>query len=201
VRILLTGATGFVGHHIGAALVASGHEVIGCSRRRNDAFHRYPELGWIKADLSADLTIDAWRPRLTGFDAVISAAAIVRERPGAAFGAVNAASPCALFAACAEVGPRRVIQVSAPDCDRDPRPYAAAKLRVERRLAELDLDWTVVRSSLLHPEDLANAIARLIEDGGPLRAVLELEESRPLALHAVSGDKIAADLGRARNTA
>jgi nucleoside-diphosphate-sugar epimerase len=178
VRILLTGASGFVGHHIGAALVACGHEVVGCSRRRNDAFHRYPELGWIKVDLSADLSVDAWRPRLTGFDAVINAAAIVRERPGEGFNTVNADAPCALFAACAEAGVRRVIQISAPDCDHDPRPYAIAKLRAERRLAELDLDWTVVRSSLLHPEDVASAVARLIEDGGPLGAVLELERNQ-----------------------
>lgn len=191
-RILLTGATGFAGHHIGAALLACGHEVVGCSRRRNDAFHRYPELGWIKADLSADLSVDAWRPRLTGFDAVINAAAIVRERPGGAFSAVNAEAPCALFAACAEAGPRRVIQISAPDCERDPRPYAAAKLRVERALARLDLDWTVVRSSLLHPEDLASAVARLVEDGGPLRAVLELERDqiRFNVLHARDAAKL-----------
>ena len=177
-RILLTGATGFVGHHVGAALLACGHEVVGCSRRRNEAFHRYPELGWIKADFAADLSADAWRPRLTGFDAVVNAAAVVRERPGACFAAVNADAPCALFEACAQVGPRRVIQLSAPDCDRDPRPYAAAKLRAERRLAELDLDWTVVRSSLRQPEDLASAIARLIEDRGPLGAVLELERDQ-----------------------
>jgi uncharacterized protein YbjT (DUF2867 family) len=177
-RILLTGATGFVGHHIGAALLARGHEVVGCSRRRNDAFHRYPELGWIRADFASDLTVDAWRPRLTGFDAVINAAAIVRERPGESVAAIDADAPCALFAACAEAGPRRVIQISAPGCDRDPRPYAAAKLRVERALARLDLDWTVVRASLLHPEDLANAIVRLIEEGRPLGAVLELERNK-----------------------
>ena len=184
-RILLTGATGFIGHHVAQALLAAGHEIVGCSRRRSDALHRYPELGWIRVDFTADCTVDAWRPRLTGFAAVINTAGIVRERPGASFAAVNFEAPRALFQACAERGPRRVIQLSTPDCERDPRAYAASKLRAERALAELDLDWTIVRASLLHAEDLASAIARLIEDRGPLRAVLELDESRPLVLHDV----------------
>ena len=135
---------------------------------------------------------DAWRPRLTGFDAVVNSAGIVRGRPGESLEAVNFAAPRALFQACAERGPRRVIQLSAPDCERDPREYAATKLRAERALAELDLDWTVVRASLLHPEDLASAIARLLEDGGPLGAVLEVERNqvRFNVLHARHAAKL-----------
>ena len=177
-RILLTGATGFAGHHVAMALFAAGHEVVGCSRHRNEALHRYPDFGWIRIDLERDRTVDAWRPRLTGFHALINTAGVLRERPGQTFDAVNFEAPRALFQACAERGPRRVIQLSAPDCERDPRAYAASKLRAERALAELDLDWTVVRASLMHPEDLASAIVRLVEDGEPLGAVLELERDQ-----------------------
>ena len=49
-RILITGATGFIGRHVARALVAAGHEVVGCARKRVEALHRYPDLGWIKAD-------------------------------------------------------------------------------------------------------------------------------------------------------
>ncbi len=175
-RILLTGATGFIGHHVAQALLAAGHEVVGCSHRRDEAFHRYPDLGWIRADFATDRTIDAWRPRLTGFDAVVNTAGIVRERPGSSFEAINFAAPLALFRACAERGPRRVIQLSAPGCERDARRYSASKLRAERALAGIDLDWTIVRAPLARAEDLAGALACLIEDGGPLRAVLELSD-------------------------
>lgn len=177
-RILLTGATGFVGHHIAQTLGAAGHEVVGCSRHRNEALHRYPDFGWIRVDMARDLSVDAWRPRLTGFDAVINTAGIVRERPGESYEAVNFEAAHALFHACAERGPRRVIQLSAPDCEHDPRSYATSKLFAERCLARLDLDWTIVRASLLHPEDLASAIVRLIDDGGPLGAVVELERDQ-----------------------
>ena len=191
-RILLTGATGFAGHHVAQALFAAGHEVVGCSRHRNEALHRYPDFGWIRVDFAADRAVDAWRPRLTGFDAVINTAGIVRERPGESFAAVNFEAPRALFRACAERGPRRVIQLSAPDCERDARAYARAKLAAERALAELDLDWTIVRAPLLHPEDLASAIARLIEDGAPLQAVVELERDqvRFNVLHARDAAKL-----------
>jgi nucleoside-diphosphate-sugar epimerase len=189
-RILLTGATGFMGHHLAQMLCLAGHEVVGCSRRRDEAFHRYPDLGWIRVDLAADLSADAWRPRLTGFDAVIHTAGIVRERPGQSFEAVNFEAARALFQACAERGPRRVIQLSAPDCERDPRGYAAAKLLAERSLARLDLDWTVVRASLVHPERLAGAIFRLLEEGGPLGAVLELD-----------GDQVGFDVRHTRDAA
>lgn len=191
-RILLTGATGFVGHHVAQALAIAGHEVVGCSRHRNEALHRWPDLGWIKADFTADLSADAWRPRLTGFQAVINTAGIVRERPGQSFEVVNFEAPLALFRACAERGPRRVIQLSAPDCERDLRGYAATKLLAERALAELELDWTVVRASLLHAEELASAIVRLVEDGGPLGSVLELERDqiRFNVLHARDAAKL-----------
>ncbi len=152
-RILLTGATGFIGRHVARALLAAGHEVVGCARQRYDALHRYPDLGWIKADFAADRTVDAWRPRLTGFGAVINAAGILRERAGQSFEAVHFEGPRALFEACAERGVRRVIHVSALGCDTNPRPYAETKLRLERHLATLDLDWVIVRPSLVYGDD------------------------------------------------
>ena len=175
-RILITGATGFIGRHIARALVAAGHEVVGCARRRGEALYRYPDLGWIRADFSTDRTAAAWRPRLTGFDAVINAAGILRERAGQSFEAVHYQGPRALFEACAERGLRRVIHVSALGCERNPRPYGETKLRLDRHLAALDLDWVIVRPSLVYGSDSPSSamfrwLARLplipvVADGG-----------------------------------
>lgn len=152
-RVLLVGATGFVGRHIGKALVRAGHEVIGCARNRHGAFRRYPDLGWMRADLATDVYRETWIPRLMGFDAVINAAGILRERAHDNFAAVHFAGPRALYEACAQAGVRRVIHVSALGCDRNPRPYAETKLRLDRHLATLDLDWVVLRPSLVYGED------------------------------------------------
>jgi uncharacterized protein YbjT (DUF2867 family) len=157
-RILLTGATGFVGRHVARALSAAGHEVVGCARRRSEAFLRYPEIGWIKGDFASDRSAAAWAPRLTGFDAVINAAGILRERAGQTFEAVHFDGPLALFEACVARGVRKVIHVSALGCDGNPRPYGTTKLRLERALAALDLDWLVVRPSLVYGDDSASSI-------------------------------------------
>jgi uncharacterized protein YbjT (DUF2867 family)/predicted DCC family thiol-disulfide oxidoreductase YuxK len=175
-RVLLAGATGFIGRHIGRALLEAGHEVVGCTRNRHAAFRDHPGLGWIHADFAADRTANAWRPRLTGFDAVVNAAGILREDTARSFEAIHFEGPRALYEACAEKGVRRVIHISALGCEHNPRPYAETKARLDRHLATLDLDWTVLRPSLVYGEDspssrLFRFLARLpvipvVADGG-----------------------------------
>src|SRR5712692_1156986 len=176
-RILLAGATGFIGRHVARALAAAGHEVVGCARRRDEAFRRYPEIGWIRADFATDCAASVWKPRLFGFDALVNAVGILRERRGQSFEAVHFGAPRALFQACAVLGVHRVIQVSALGCDANPdSAYQSTKLLAERFLATLDLDWVVVRPSLVYGEDspssaLFRLLARLpviplIADGG-----------------------------------
>jgi len=154
-RVIVTGATGFIGRHIASALVAAGHHVTGCARNRDDAFRRYPDIGWIKADFAHDRTMDAWERRLTGHeDLVVNAVGILREHRGQTFEALHYEAPRALFNACVSRGVRRVIHISALGCDeRSKRPYEATKLRLERHLATLDLDWVIVRPSLVYGDD------------------------------------------------
>ena len=78
-KVMLVGATGFIGRHLARALVAAGHEVTGCARRRAEAFRRYPDLPWMVGDFAADRAITDWKPRVAGFDCVINAAGILRE--------------------------------------------------------------------------------------------------------------------------
>ena len=154
-RIIVTGATGFIGRHVAHALVAAGHHVTGCARDRNAAFERYPQIGWIRADFARDRTMDAWERRLTGHeDVVVNAVGILRQHGEQTFEALHYEAPRALFNACLSRGVRRVIHVSALGCDeRSARPYEATKLRLERYLATLDLDWVIVRPSLVYGDD------------------------------------------------
>jgi uncharacterized protein YbjT (DUF2867 family) len=154
-RVIVTGATGFIGRHVAHALVGAGHHVTGCARDRESAFERYPEIGWIRADFARDRTTNAWERRLTGHeDVVVNAVGILREHRGQTFEALHYEAPRALFNACLSRGVRRVIHISALGCDeRSQRPYEATKLRLERHLATLDLDWVIVRPSLVYGDD------------------------------------------------
>ena len=172
-KVMLIGATGFIGRHLASALVEAGHDVVGCARRRAEAFRRYPDIGWMKGDFATDRAVSDWKPRVTGFDAVINAAGILRERRGDSFEAVHFEGPRAVFDACVKRGVRRVIHVSALGCDAGSgRPYETTKLRMEESLAALDLDWVVVRPSLVYGEDSPSSVLFRFLAGLPVVPVI-----------------------------
>lgn len=146
-RVLLTGAHGFIGPAIAAALERAGHEVVRAVRRP-----RPGEPNEIACDMGRDTDAEAWRPRLHGIDAVVNCAGILRERRGESFRDVHVDAPLALFEACARGGVRRVIQVSAIGNPRDAR-FLATKHDCDAALAKLDLDWTVLRPSVVYSAD------------------------------------------------
>jgi uncharacterized protein YbjT (DUF2867 family) len=66
VRILLSGATGFVGRHLLPALEAAGHEIRSGTRNPDAARRRHPDETWVRLDVEDEASIDA---ALTGCDA------------------------------------------------------------------------------------------------------------------------------------
>lgn len=103
-NILLTGATGFLGRHIAAALRQAGHAVLPVAR----------SLGHDFAHLQ---TPAAWAPLLTKVDAVVNAVGIIGETSTQRFEVLHARAPQALFAAADAVGIRRLVQISAQGAD------------------------------------------------------------------------------------
>ena len=152
-RVLVTGANGFIGGHLTAALLAAGHEVRLAVRDAAGTRRRFPGATVVEVDMNRDIDPSAWRPRLAGVDAVVNCAGIVREGRGQSFEAVHYSGPRALFDACAAAGVRRVIQISAISADEAAgTAYANTKKRADRHLAGLDLDWVVLRPSLVYGE-------------------------------------------------
>jgi len=147
-RIMIVGATGFIGRHIAAHLHARGHDVIGISRRRAEAFDAHPEYGWIIGDLHRDIDPEPWRRRLFAIDAVVNCAGLHRENPEASFETVHALGPTALYRACELAGVRRVVHLTVPGDARACRSHWLATRRyAEAKLESLSLDWVV----LCHP--------------------------------------------------
>ena len=115
-RVLLTGATGFLGRHLAAQLLAEGHGLVCADRNPARAMRMFPGSEAIACDFVHDVTPEAWTPRLAGIDAVINCAGIL-QASDAVTDAVHTAAPVALFDACVAAGVPKVLQISALGAD------------------------------------------------------------------------------------
>ena len=150
-RILVTGAAGFIGRHIVAALGSAGHRVVCATRDVERTRRMFPGQESIACDFNRDVTTDAWLPRLVGIDAVVNCVGILQSRRGQSMAAIHSAAPKALFDACVRTGVRRVMQISALGVGPQvSTAYSQSKLDADRYLETLDLDWVVLRPSLAY---------------------------------------------------
>lgn len=160
-NILLTGASGFVGRNLAAALVAAGHRVRPVSRRHG-------------MDLSAMDSPDDWRGLLRRVDAVINAVGIIGERGSQRFDTLHTRAPLALFKACEQVGVRRVVQISALGADATAfSAFHLSKRAADEGLLRLDLDGLVVRPSLIYGRGGRSASVLMRVSTWPLMPVLD----------------------------
>lgn len=147
-RILLTGANGFIGRYLMAGLEAAGHTVVPAVR--NPAALNRPDLEALAIDFNRDTSPADWASRLVNIDCVINCAGVLQSTAGQSAEAIHAAAPIALFEAARAAGIRRVIQISAISAEPDAgTEYAETKLAADRHLAGMDLDWVIVRPSLV----------------------------------------------------
>ena len=150
-RVLVTGATGFIGRHVAASLIAAGHEVLIGARDGRRAGRVFPNQRLVACDFTRDLKPEAWRSRLEGVEALVNCVGVLQPRRRATMEAVHTTATAALFDACAVAGVRRVIHVSALGVDTGiDLHYATSKLAADAHLQSLDLDWTILRPSLVY---------------------------------------------------
>jgi uncharacterized protein YbjT (DUF2867 family) len=153
-NVLITGASGFIGRNISNALAAAGHQIKPLSRSNGIDFARMQ-------------TINDWLPHLEGIDAVINCVGIIGETGSQRFDALHRLAPSALFRACVNKGVHRVVQISALGADEMAfSAYHLSKRAADDVLRSLDLDWFVLRPSLIYGKggkssDLFMHLARL----------------------------------------
>ena len=145
-KILLTGATGFIGSHLRLALLDAGHTLLCTSRRwQPDSVGCH----WAVADFGHTSTA-RWSELLAGVQAVINTVGVFRERAGNEFAAVHGVGPRRLFAACVHSGVQRVLHMSALGADEQARSdYHVSKRAADDYLLSLPLDATVLQPSLV----------------------------------------------------
>jgi len=123
------------------------------------AVHSHKASGdTIAVDFNRDFDPDVWRPRLQGVDAIVNAVGILRESAGASFDALHVRAPRALFAAAAEVGVRRVVQLSALGADDESQSAChVSKRRADDFLSSLPLSSVILQPSLVYGTGGASA--------------------------------------------
>jgi uncharacterized protein YbjT (DUF2867 family) len=141
-KILLTGASGFIGRAVHHALTAQGHTVVRAVRT--------PSLpSDIAVDFERDTTPAAWLPRLAGIDAVINAVGIMGGRESQMW-ALHCHTPAALAQAAAQAGVKHFVQVSSLGTDSGvDTVYFRTKLAGEHGIRAALPSAGIIRPSLV----------------------------------------------------
>jgi nucleoside-diphosphate-sugar epimerase len=221
----ITGATGFVGPHLVAALARHGWTFRLLMRR----WTPLPSLPGVEAEIVwGDLSDEASLRRLVaGADAVVHAAGLIKARRPAEFDAINRDGTARLSGLASDVPFLLLSSLAA----REPQlsPYAASKRAAEEAVARRSGPWLAVRApavygpgdretlayfkmakhgfalqpgkpdarlSLIHVEDLAEALALALDRSLP-RRVYEVDDGhRGGYRHADMAAAAAEALGR-----
>lgn len=174
-RVLLTGASGFVGPHVVATLLREGYRLRLAQRRP------HPMPDGVETIATGDLAtpID-WRPALDGVDHVVHMAGLAHAGPGldeALYTRINTQATLELAQAAAAAGVRRFVYLSSIKAlsgvfdgpplaeDAEPAPadaYGRSKLAAERGLSVLDLDWVALRPVLIYGPGVKANMAALL---------------------------------------
>jgi nucleoside-diphosphate-sugar epimerase len=168
-RVLVTGATGFVGRAVVTALAADGEEVYAAVRTGGSDGPLPPFPQGIGVARHGDLAgpVD-WAPLLAGIDWVVHLAGIAHAGPGIAeehYDRVNHRATAALAKAARTAGVARLVFISSiraqagPAADHvvserdEPRPtdpYGRSKLAAERAVARSGVPFTILRPVLVY---------------------------------------------------
>src|SRR5262245_53130877 len=179
-RVLVIGAYGFIGSAVVARLVADGHEVVGAGRRLTVARERRPDLRWVKIDLNRVRKPEECRDCLSGIDAVVNCAGVLQDAPADSTHKVHVEGASALFAACTQAGVRKLVLISAVGVGADETTrFARTKFAAEEALKAQDLDWVILRPSLVVGRSAYGGMALL-------RALAAIPFVLPLARESAS---------------
>jgi uncharacterized protein YbjT (DUF2867 family) len=149
-RCLVTGAYGFIGSEVVAALKRRGVQAVGAGRDLSLGRRILSDIDWIECDFNKDVEVAQWLPRLAGIDAVVNCVGVLQHTARDDSDRIHAQAPRALFEACAAAGIKRIVHVSAVSAEADvTSAYARSKAKADAALARLEANWLILKPSLV----------------------------------------------------
>ncbi len=157
-RVLVTGATGFVGRHVVRRLLASGYTPVCLVRSASRLFSQHKDVGEgrlipIVGDLSSRKAV---RQAADMCQAAIHLVGIIiaRRLRGQTFQRVHVQGTINVVDMVRSAGIRRYLHMSALGTRPDAvSAYHRTKWQAEEYVRKSGLDWTVFRPSLIHGPD------------------------------------------------
>ncbi len=183
-NILLTGASGFIGHHILRRLEQQNHHIIACCRHPEKLIFKSENTQILQLNYTDMSNISDWLPYLKNIDAVINCVGIIVESKGQSFQTLHAQVPTALFKAVAQTGVNKIIQISALGADDSAHSaYHLSKKSADDALRKSNVDWYVLQPSIVYGDGaqsmaLFHALAAL-----PIHALIDGGEQLMQPVH------------------
>ncbi len=150
--ILITGATGYIGRHLVARLVAQGERPRCLVRDINRAKRLLP-VSKVELVTGATTSPDSLDAAVQGVDTIIHAAFLTadnKQSAGNEYEKTNVQGTANLIKAAKKAGVKRIIEISGLGTKPDkPGSYMQGRYLSEKMLKESGLDWTLIQPSVL----------------------------------------------------
>lgn len=149
-KILILGATGFIGSEVARSLHGKGHNVTGLARSVSRSEDKWPFASWVSADLARMTGAADWAALVSDHDAIVNCAGALQDGLSDDLAATQEKAMLALYQAAVNAGGKLVIQISARTSGAASELlFLATKRRADVALAASGLRFVILRPALV----------------------------------------------------
>ncbi|KJF74217.1 SDR family oxidoreductase [Agrobacterium arsenijevicii] len=149
-KILILGATGFIGSEVVRSLHGKGHTVTGLARSVARARDKWPFASWASADIARMTGAADWAALVGNHDAIVNCAGALQDGLADDLAATQEKAMLALYEAAVNAGGKLLIQISARTSGAAScLPFLATKRHADAALAASGLPFVILRPALV----------------------------------------------------